>query len=106
MSLVRRAYSVWAYVPTALLGGWFAANSTFVYSLKCQPGAYLGDDFPSNILAVVSVVIGTMASLYAGTYKKSRCKLRVFYLLFVIPYFVLNVMPDKELLELLRGITI
>ena len=105
LKLLRRACFLWAYVPMALLGGWFAANSTIGYSLKCQPGAYLGDDFTSNILAVVSVIIGTMASLYAGTHKISRCKLRTFYLLFVIPYVVLNMMPDKELLELLGSIS-
>jgi len=95
----------WFYVLLCILAGWITASvivgRIIAYNLQILIGGLL----IGFGIALFSATVGALASLRAGTIKEAGRKLQALYLVFVIPYFGINLLPQTTRNDLLGTLT-
>ncbi len=91
----------WMYVPLCLAAGWLTASLLAGNWLTYDPGLLISGLWIGLLVACFSTSLGALASLRAGTIKEAGRKLQGIYLLFVLPYMVINFLSDSARGELI-----
>jgi len=95
----------WLYVLLCILAGWMTASMIvgriIAYNLQILVGGLL----IGFGVAFFAAMVGVLASLMSRTIKETGRKLQVLYLVFVIPYISINLMPETARNNLLNNVT-
>lgn len=95
----------WGYVPLCIVAGWMTVMLITHTPQSYDPKILLGGNLVGLLVAWFSTNVGILASLRSATVKEAGRKIKGIYLLFMLPYFGLNFMPETNRMDLLSALS-
>ncbi len=94
--LAANAAYAWLYTVLCLAGGYITASVMAGEVLAFSPLILAGSLSVGLLVALMSAGMGVLASLRAGTVKQAGRKLSLIYVVMMVPYILLNLMPEES----------
>ena len=85
----------WLYALLCLAAGCITASLLARMTVIPDPALIFSALWVGALTALFSTNMGTLASLRSGTVKEAGRKLQLLFMMFVVPYIVINFLPDQ-----------